>query len=113
MFQKNSMEVACLNIIRNNIRGNNANVTIIMEKSSFPKGIIFDKILVNTFNKCISKMDLKEANNILGIDNVIKNNKSNDHYININPEEYTFTAVPAFSESDKQILNNFYGEVIF
>ena len=83
-----------------------------MDKTTFPRGIIFDKVLVNTYQKCISIMNYEEANVILGVDNIIQyKSDTGDKYIQMDPDEYTSPALPTFSESDKKILNKFYGEV--
>ena len=104
-----TIETACLNIIRNNIQKNNMNITSIMEKPKIPKEIVFDKILINTYNRCMGLMDLQKANRILSIDSILLFNSSDVNYVAINPEEYKYTSIPSFSQKEKEILNNFYG----
>lgn len=85
------------------------NVSVIMQNAAISKGIIFDKILINTFRRCSSLMELNKANEILSVDNITQYFSINDNYISINPDDYRFTSIPSFSDSDKQILALFYG----
>jgi hypothetical protein len=96
-------------MIRNNIKGNNLNITQIMQNAKVQKGIVFDKILVNTYTRCMSLMDYETSNIVLNVDNVLNYNSTNDNYISIDPEQYKFTSVPSFSEKENEILRLFYG----
>jgi len=85
------------------------NITFIMEKPTIPRGIVFDKILINAYTRCMRFMNYERANELLLIDNVLNYNSTLDHYISISPEEYKFNSIPSFSDKDKEILKLFYG----
>lgn len=96
-------------LIRNNIKGNNLNITMIMEKAKIDKGLIFDKLIINSYRKCKGKMDSEKASLILHIENIVKYNSTDDHYISMDPLDYQFTSNPSFSAEDNLILRKFYG----
>lgn len=80
-----------------------------MNKPKISRGILFDKILVNTFRRCISLMNEEAAEKILSVDYILTYNSTDDYYIAIDPEQYKFTSTPSFSDSDNAILKKFYG----
>lgn len=104
-----TIQTSCMNMLRNNIKNNNLNITFIMDKPSIPKGIIFDKILINTYRRCMSLMNYEVANTLLHLDNILNYNSTYDNYIAIDPQEYKYTSIPTFSDSDNEILSLFYG----
>lgn len=99
-------------MIRNNLKMNNMNITLIMNNSTISKAIVFDKILINTYNRCMNLMNLEKADYILSIDNITNYHPIDDNYISIDPRDYVFNSVPSFSESDRKILNIFYGVIL-
>jgi len=107
--ERDAVEVACLNLIRNSIVSNNLNVTHIMENTKFEKKLVFDKILVNTFTRCVGSLNFQEANKILSTDFITFYNSTYNYAVPIYPEEYDFKSLPSFHENDNQILNLFYG----
>ena len=112
--EKDAVEVACQNLIRNSIVSNNLNVTNIMENAKVDKKLIFDKILVNTFTRCVASVNFQEANKILATDQVTFYNSTFNYAIPILPEEYNFKSAPAFDDIERHILDLFYGvSIIF
>ncbi len=107
--ENDAVEVACQNLIRNNIVSNNLNITIIMEKAKVDKKLVFDKILVNTFSRCVSSINFQEANKILSTDLVTFYNSTYNYAVPVYSEEYDFNSAPIFSEKERQILELFYG----
>lgn len=112
-IKKDAVDLACQNLIRNSIVSNNPNVTYIMDTSSVLKSLTFDKILINTFRRCLKRIDFQVANDILNTDSVTFYNSSLNYAIEIFPEEYNFTSNPSFDEQEKTILEMFYGVNFF
>lgn len=107
--EKDAVEVACQNLIRNSIVSNNLNVTNIMENSKVDKKLVFDKILVNTFRRCVNSINYQEANKILLTDYVTFYNSTYNYAVPIYTEEYNFKSDPHFDEKELEILDSFYG----
>lgn len=107
--EKDAIEVACQNLIRNSIVSNNLNITNIMENAQVDKKLVFDKILVNTFTRCVGSLNFQEANKILSTDHITFYNSTYNYAVPIYPEEYNFKSVPSFNEKERQILDSFYG----
>lgn len=80
-----------------------------MENAKVDKKLVFDKILVNTFNKCVGSLDFQEANKILSTDLISFYNSTYNYAVPIYAEEYNFKSAPTFNEKEKQILDLFYG----
>jgi len=80
-----------------------------MENSKVDKNLIFDKILVNTYSKCIKRIDLPVAHEILSTNLVAFFNSTYNYAIEIYPEEYKFSSNPSFNENERKILQQFYG----
>jgi hypothetical protein len=83
-----------------------------MENSKFDKRLVFDKILVNTYPRCIERINLEEANKILMSNVLTYYNSTYDYAVKIIVEEYDFKTEPTFTENEMKILRNFY-EVTF
>lgn len=107
--ERDAVEVACLNLIRNSIVSNNLNVTNIIENAKFEKKLVFDRILLNTFTRCVGSLNFEEANKILSTDQITIYNSTYNYAVPIYPEEYNFKSLPSFDEKDNQILDLFYG----
>lgn len=107
--KKEAVEIACQNLIRNMIVSNNLNITYIMDNAKFTKNLIFDKIIINTFRRCIDAIDYQKANQILTVNLVTYYNSTDAYACPVYPEEYNFNSAPIFDNSEKQILEKFYG----
>jgi hypothetical protein len=60
-----SLELACLVLIRNDIANNNPNVTAAIENTLFDRGAVFDKILVTMLKNCVKELDRTLINPVL------------------------------------------------
>jgi len=107
--EREAIEVACQNLIRNSIVSNNLNITNIMEETKVDKKLVFDKILVNTFARCVGSINFQEANSILSTDYITFYNSTYNYAVPVYSEEYNFQSSPSFNEIEKEILNLFYG----
>ena len=94
-------------LARNNIAGNNLNVTFAIQNTKFDKARVFDKIIVSMVKNCINNFDEKYIDEVLAVDNITKfNNKLEKVYLTYNHSDIETN--PSFDDEESKLLHIIY-----
>ncbi len=97
-------------LARNNLVGNNLNVTLTIKNTQFNKGRVLDKILVSMIKNCINNLDSAEVDQILSTDSITKFSLPQEKLLTFNPKD--LETEPHFDLEENKLLTIIYGVII-
>jgi hypothetical protein len=93
-------------LARNNIVGNNLDVTLAIQNTKLDKSKVFDKILVSMVRNCVKSLDEKIVDEVLNTDNIVKLGSQHEKLLTFNPADVENT--PEFDAEEIRLLNILY-----
>jgi hypothetical protein len=104
--KKDGVLVACMALTRNNIVGNNINVTVALQNTRLDRGKVFDKIVVSMIKSCMSSLDFTKVDEVLNTDNITLIGHPYEKYLTFNNAD--IDKEPTFDSEDLRLLKIVY-----
>ena len=93
-------------LTRNNLVGNNINVTLAVQNTRLDRGKVFDKIITSMVKNCVKNLDLELVEQVLATDNITRIGHPYENFLTFDKTE--IANEPIFDEEDLKLLKIIY-----